>query len=426
MQLDADLVRTRIEEVNKEFVVLERRLTEITHGINFNSGPQVATYLYDTLGFEEIVRRVGGRWEPDRTPPSKRHPQGQRKTDADTVAILKAKTGPQREFLDAYIAYKECYYQLTKYLRKMLDCCDQADGHLYAQINQSSTQTHRLSSNGLDYAMQFQNFPKVYKPLFRATTPGWLIGECDGSQLEFRVAIHAARDPVGFGDIVGGVDIHNVTASVIYPDAGWDGKGKHPRRNDVKEHTFKPLYGGKSGTEAEKRYYQFFQDKYQGVTKWQQRNIDFVLNNKYLRTEWGLRYYWPDTRMESGGYVRNSTAICNYPVQALATAEMIPLALVWFWHRLKRSGLAMFIVNTVHDSIVVELPPEEKEAFHDLSRQCLIDDVYSSIRDLYGISLTVPLATECTTGSHWGSKDEVKFSAPEALWIDAAKEAGML
>lgn len=86
----------------------------------------------------------------------------------------------------------------------------------------------------------------------------------------------------------------------------------------------------------------------------------------------------------------------------------------------------MFIVNTVHDSIVVELPPEEKEAFHELSRQSLIDDVYAGMFSIYGIRLTVPLGAGVTTGTHWGAKDETVYGADASLWEVAAKEAGML
>lgn len=429
MQLDADLTRSKFAEVETKFLTLERELTSITGGINFNSGPQVAAYLYDTLKFEELYKRQGGKWVPDRTD------TGRPRTDGEAIDKLKAKTKDQKRFQELYGEYKNVYSELTKYLRKLLACCDEASGLLYATLNQSSTQTHRLSSTGLDYGCQFQNFPRAYKPLFKARTPGWLVGEADGAQLEFRDAVHLGRDAVGLYDITHGTDIHLVTASVIWPDE--DAKS---RRQDAKPHTFKPLYGGQSGTEAEKRYYKFFREKYKGITAWQQKNIDYVLENKVLITEWGLRYYWPDTVMDRSGYVRNSTAICNYPVQAQATAEIIPMAVVCFWHRLKRSGLKMFLVNTVHDSLVVELPREEINEFHALSKRTLIDDVYHLLRALYGIRFTVPLGAGVKVASHWGGKDaheyvprglshdkgEVKYSAPESLWRDAAVEAGML
>jgi hypothetical protein len=29
-------------------------------------------------------------------------------------------------------------------------------------------------------------------------------------------------------------------------------------------------------------------------------------------------------------------------------------------------------------------------------------------------------------GTHWGSKDETKYEAPDELWLDAAKQKGMI
>lgn len=436
MQLDVELVRQKYAEVEAKFLNLERELTQLTGGINFNSGPQVAEYLYGSLKFDEVFKRQGGKWVPDRTD------SGRPKTDGDTIEKLKAKTAAQKRFKELYGEYRQVYSELTKYLRKLLACCDEASGHLLATLNQASTQTHRLSSTGLDYGCQFQNFPRAYKPLFCARHKGWLVGEADGAQLEFRDAVHLGRDAVGLYDIIHGTDIHLVTAGVIWPK-----ENPKDRRQDAKTHTFKPLYGGQSGTEDEKRYYKFFREKYKGIAAWQQKNIDFVLENKYLITEWGLRYYWPDTTMDRSGYVRNSTAICNYPVQAQATAEIIPMAVVCMWHRLKRSTLKMFLVNTVHDSIVCELPPEERDAFHTLSKCALIGDVYHLLYHLYGIRFTVPLGAGVKVASHWGGKDavdyvggietggeygvvldkgEVKYSAPERFWREAAVEAGMI
>lgn len=429
MQLDVNLVRDKYREVEQEFTALERALTDLTGGINFNSSVQIAEYLYGTLQFNELYRRSGGKWIADRTD------TGRPRTDSDAIGSLKAKTPAQKTFLEVYGNYRSVYSELSKYLRKLLSCVEEANGLLYATLNQSSTQTHRLSSTGLDYGCQFQNFPRAYKPLFKARTPGWLVGEADGAQLEFRDAVHLGRDAVGLFDIVQGTDIHLVTAGVIWPKE--DAKS---RRQDAKPHTFKPLYGGQSGTEDEKRYYQFFREKYKGIAEWQQRNIDFVLEHKYLVTEWGLRYYWPDTTMDRTGYVRNSTAICNYPVQAQATAEIIPMAVVCIWHRLKRSQYKMFLVNTVHDSVVVELPPEEIGAFHAVAKCALIDDVYHLLYALYGIRFTVPLGAGIKIASHWGGKDaatyvpegvkhdkgEVKYSAPPELWRDAAVAAGMM
>lgn len=399
MQLDEGKVLAHCEATEREYARLQNELDILTGGVNLNSTKQLREYIYEELEFDEIMRKRGGEWVPDRTK------SDLPKVDADTLGRLKAKTDSQRKFLELYADYKGAYNELTKYMRKFADCVAKESGHLTGQFNQTNTQTHRLSSSGRDYSAQFQNFPRAYKPLFRARDKGWLIGEADGAQLEFRVAAHLGRDRAALQDIVDGADIHMVTADIIGVS-----------RQEAKAHTFKPLYGGRSGTDAEKQYYAFFREKYEGITETQQRWIDEVLETGRLTTEWGLSYYWPDTTMDRSGYVRNSTSICNYPVQAFATAEIIPIALTSFWHRIQEEGLRMMIVNTVHDSIIVELPEEEVEDFHRLAQQCLIEDVYPYLEQVYGVKLTVPLGCGVSTGTHWGSKDETTYTAKETYY----------
>jgi hypothetical protein len=108
---------------------------------------------------------------------------------------------------------------------------------------------------------------------------------------------------VALGDIWRGVDIHAFTADVI-----------GCTRQEAKAHTFKPLYGGKSGTAEQKRYYSTFEEKYSGVSGTQRNWCYRVLRTKELETEWGLKYYWPTTKMTESGYITNTTSICNYPV----------------------------------------------------------------------------------------------------------------
>ena len=412
MYLDEGAINDHLAVCEAEYVQVLRDLEDETGGVNVNSTLQLRAHLYETLGFDELRDRRGN---PIRTG------SGLARTDQATIEKLRARTAGQRRFLELYKRSKELYNELTKYLRKFGDCCDEAGARLAAQFNQTNTQTHRLSSSGLDYKTQFQNFPRQYKPFFRSRYPGWYVGEADGSQLEFRVAVHLGRDQVAIDDIVRGVDIHSVTAGVIWPDETPDDPNvPHPRRTDAKAHTFKPLYGGRTGTPEQVRYYEFFREKYSGVADTQQSWINTVLSDGQLETEWGLTYYWPDTRMERSGYVTNSTAICNYPVQAFATAEIIPVGLVYFWHYLKKSSLQMFIVNTIHDSIITELPPEEVDAFDQLSYRCMVEEVYGYIDDVYDVRLCVPLAAGVAHGEHWSDKmakdNERTYTAADHLW----------
>lgn len=409
MRLDTNLVRNKYREALAEYERLERQANVLTGGINLGSRPQLAKYLYETLDFPEVVVRKGRDWLPKRTP------GGAPCTDGDTIAALKATTAEQIKFKELYIALNDQSQLLSKYLRKFNDCADEAGGMLYANFNQTNTQTHRLSSTGREYSAQFQNFPRAYKPLFVARTEGNLVGEVDGAQLEFRVAAHLGRCGAALVDIEAGVDVHTYTASVL-TDAG-----QVTDRQGAKEHTFKPLYGGQSGTEAEKTYYRAFREKYPGIAKTQQEWVSSVLEHGYLETEWGLRYYWPDTKMDRSGYITNTTSICNYPVQAFATAEIIPAAVVLMWHVVHRTGDGIRLMNTIHDSIIADLDPEAVESFHDVSRWALIDGVYDFIERLYGIRLVCRLGCGIKVATHWGAtKEETKYEADESLYKEVA------
>lgn len=398
MRLSEEEVLPLVDELETSLALVEAEANKLAEGVNLNSPKQLAAFLYDRLGFSEPTIRRAGKTIPDRTP------SGGRKTDSDTIAALPCSTEKQREFKELFEKARDINSQLTKYLRKFKQCIEENEGMLYAHFNQTQTFTHRLSSTGAKYRTQFQNQPRAYKRFFRASKDGWLVAEVDGSQLEFRVAGHLGRDVAVRDDVIGGVDVHAFTSRTL-TDAG-----QPTDRQGAKEHTFKPLYGGQSGTDAEKAYYRAFRERYPGVAETQQRWIDTVLQDKKLETEWGLVYYWPDTRMDRSGYITNTTSICNYPVQAFATAEIIPLAMVWFWHRLKRMpDVKMRLVNTVHDSVVAELAPEEEELFHALAKQCMIYDAEAMLKRLYNIDLFVPLGCGVKVGERWGSGKETKY-----------------
>ena len=409
MYLDEKAIATHRAELEDRYGRVMKELEEVTNGINVNSTLQIREYLYDTLNFDELTKRG----EPQRTP------SGLPKTDQATIGRLKPKNKKQERFLELYKESKELYNELTKYLRKFDECCTEADGWLKGQFNQHATRSQRLSSSGLEYKTQFQNFPRIYKPFFKSRNEGWFVGEGDGSQLEFRAAGHLGRDTQVSEDLINGVDIHSVTAGVIWANKAIAGE-RHPMRQDAKEHTFKPLYGGRYGTPDEMRYYEFFREKYAGVSATQDRWIDNVLEHGTLETEWGLRYYWPDTKMERSGYIKNSTSICNYPVQAFATAEIIPIGLVYFWHYARAGGLKMLIVNTVHDSIITELPPEEVEDFDQLCYKAMVEEVYGYLDKIYNIELSVPLAAGVSHGERWADdmakNNEREYTATDNLW----------
>lgn len=417
MQLDASIVEASIKETEDQYAKSTAYLQNYMDGTPPSSNQQKCVYVYDTLKFK-IPRDHKGK--PILTK------SGGPSVAADTLDRLRPVTEKQREWLRLHKEWVTLHGDVTKYLRKFELCCEESGGLLKAVFNQCIARTHRLTSSGFEFKVQFQNLNKLFKPVFKARKEGWLVGEADGAQLEFRIAAHMGRDKQALKDIIEGKDIHRFSASELLeiPEEAVSGR----QRQEAKEHTFKPLYGGRSGTPAQQRYYQAFAEKYKQIARTQKGWTHKVLDDKRLRTEYGLLFYWPGCAMTNSGYILYTTNIYNYPVQGFATAEIIPIALVCAWHRM--ADMESFLVNTVHDSIIAELHPKEIHLWHEIAQQCLIRDCYNVLRTLYKVNLTVPLGAGVMVGTHWANeeakKGEVVYEAPLELYEEAARKEGML
>jgi DNA polymerase I-like protein with 3'-5' exonuclease and polymerase domains len=414
MHLDKDRVSATHAAYSEQLAGLEREFHEVAGGINWRSPPQVAAYLYDTLGFPEPRGRDG---KPKRTA------TGRRLASKKSIAGLRPSTDAQRRFIALRSAIGKVGFALSKSLDYFKEVCN-GSGTFTAEFNQTVTSTHRLSSSGIrsdsGKSVQFQNLQRDFKCLFSARRDGWLVGEADGAQLEFRVATFLGDDAQARKDIADPEwDAHCVTAAAmlqkpyeeVYAAYKAGEKWAKDARQDAKTETFKPLYGGSKGTKAQERWYEEFKQRYPDLAAKQQDWVYEVLRTKRLVTPWGLRYYWPHAKMSDSGYCNVGSAVYNYPVQALATAEIIPMALTYLWHRIKGEGLErdIVLVNTVHDSVVAEINPEHADDFRRLARLAFGPDVHNYLLTVYGMDFDVPLGTGIKIGTHWGEGPEEKY-----------------
>ncbi len=397
MCLDGDKVSKEYNRAIKEQAEIKNKLSTIAD-INWNSPLQVGEVIYDKLGFAELSGRDGS---PIRSS------TGRRKADVGTIRSLKARNKIQREVQGLLDKRSIVEAQLSKTLNKFKECIDN-DELLHAQFNQAITQTHRLSSNGKKYGVQFQNMPRIFKPCIKARNKGWLMGEADGAQLEFRVAAFLGQDAQAINDIVGGVDVHQYTADTI------TAAGQETDRQTAKAHTFKPLFGGRSGTKAEKAYYEAFKTKYAGVARTQERWKDQAIRDKKFRIPSGLEFFFPRIRASRSkdGYIPEESNIYNYPIQSFATADIIPVSIIYMWHEMHRQNLESFIVNTVHDSIIMEIKEEEIEKINQIALHSFGKSCYNYLNTVYNVQFNVPLGCGVKIGPNWGVGEEVGYDLP--------------
>lgn len=409
-QLDPQRVREIYQATIQKREEIARKLYTITGGVNLNSGPQLAEYLYNTLGFAV----------------EKRTAKGAPATDQDTIKALVATTDEQKQFIEMYFEHNSLTNMLSKSLELFHGLCDENDGKLYIETRQCTTATHRFSSTGIPFKhsswkkarrQQGQNIQREMKKLFRSAEEGFLVAECDGSQLEFRVAVGASQDPVGMQEIESGVDVHALTAEVYKCS-----------RQDAKPRTFKPLYGGTSGSDLDKKYAKAFVKKYKVINQMQEKWVQQVLLSptNTLKLPWGMQYQFPGTSVNRNGYVNTRRDIFNYPLQGLATGEIIPLAMYLMYINLPKDG-SIRMVGQIHDSIKCLVRADMVDYWRELALWSMTKGVRELLKMLYNYDLKVQLGIGAKVSTHWAdTKDERALEYTlDGRWVEVVKVDGV-
>lgn len=480
--LDRDRVIKTHTDYVAALAQVEAGLAEFTGGINMRSTKQKITFLYGLVevptepGDAGHIEGKTFKWvkgpkgtkslnfaEPKddrgrvrRNKRNARYPAGVPKTDKNTMEWLEQQgtTQKQRTWLEMRSEFGKLDAAVTKNLHFFRGVVEERPGCIfYGQFNQVNTDTHRLSSSGIpqlftlfkgEKSVQFQNMPRTFKPLFTVRDKDYVYVEADGMQLEFVVAAYLGQDSVAIANIRDpNFDAHIQTATVMH-DPSFEGeidpdmyssllqrkregdKEVKGWRQDAKPDTFKPLYGGTKGTPLQERYYQWFQNNYAELYATQESWVNEVLGTGRMVTPWGMRFYWDyymtpnGTPMDKRKHKSIVPAIFNYAVQSLATAEIIPIALVYLYHKVKAAGLRVKFVNTVHDSVNAEVHKDDLEQCIKLVQWSFTTAVYRYLHDVYGMRFNVPLGVEIVYGTHWSEGEEVKFKKEPPSYKEAA------
>jgi DNA polymerase I-like protein with 3'-5' exonuclease and polymerase domains len=317
------------------------------------------------------------------------------KTDRPTLEGLVVTSRPeQKTFMESYIRYNAIKTYLKTFIEGIEKGLDDRS-RLHPHYMQCVTSTGRLSSRNPN----FQNMPRGGTfPVRKVVVSRWEGGhilEGDYAQLEFRVAGFLAKDDKVYEDVRNDVDVHSFTASVLGVS-----------RQEAKADTFKPLYGGFLGTPKQMQYYRAFKQKYKQIAEWHETLQNDAISFNRIVLPSGRYYNFKNVfRMRYGG-VSNATAIKNYPVQGFATADLLPIALIKLKKLLTDRRMQSIICNTVHDSIVIDVHPDEqdlavetmKEAMFSLPEEC---------KKRYNVDYDMPIGIEIKIGNNWLDMKEI-------------------
>lgn len=210
-------------------------------------------------------------------------------------------------------------------------------------------------------------------------------------------------DPILRQEIIDKVDIHDTNRVAFNL-----GEGK-PGRLVAKIFKFRLIYGGSAYSYAHDPDFMgvstsmdFWQDvidayykKYKGVKEWHDSLLEIVKKQGYLEVPSG-RCYSFEAVWKRGQWQWPLTTIKNYPVQGFG-ADLVMLARIEFFKRLKASGLEALFIQTIHDSLVVDCPSKNVEAVGKLLRES-IEVVPQRCLETFGYEFSLPLTSEILVG----------------------------
>lgn len=223
-----------------------------------------------------------------------------------------------------------------------------------------------------------------------------MILQADAKALEWVVGAYLSQDKVAYQEIVDQVDQHSLNQKAF----------NLPTRLIAKTFVFRLMYGGSAysyandpdfiSVSSSEKFWQkvidAFYEKYQGLAQWHTSIVQQVTQTGQLVMPTGRIYQfqhdpkrgWPETTIK------------NYPVQGLG-ADLMSIARVSFRKRFKNAGLSGHLINTVHDSIVVDIPKDEVGECVKLF-DSVFDDIPSNFSKLFNVEFNLPLRCECAVG----------------------------
>lgn len=151
-----------------------------------------------------------------------------------------------------------------------------------------------------------------------------------------------------------------------------------------------------------------YYDKYKQIYKTHMQYIKQATTTGKLTSPFGRQYVFEPKRNKRGEMVWSEPDITNYPNQGCG-ADVMAVARVAVFNRLKRAGLTGKLISTVHDSIVADVPQQEVEQCSEIFDK-VFRDLPKLVTQAYGVDWNVPMLGEVSVGPNMLELEEVKFS----------------
>jgi DNA polymerase I len=323
-------------------------------------------------------------------------------TDAEVLEEL-ARLHPLPAKLLEYRQYAKLKSTYVDALPEMV--CPET-GRVHASFNQVVAATGRLSSSDPN----LQNIPvrteegREIRSAFVPGEDGWVLMAADYSQIELRVLAHFSGDARLCEAFARDEDIHARVASQV--NAVPLDKVTPEMRRAAKAVNFGVIYGQSPfglaralniEQDAAAKFIDSYFEGYPGIEHFLGLVLAECRENGYVRTILGRRRAISGVR-EGAGRQRNlaeRTAV-NTVIQGSA-ADLIKLAMVAIYRRLRTEHLPAKMLLQIHDELIFEVPSDQLHQLAELVTE-----------EMVGVhKLNVPLKVDIKAGPNWAAAEEV-------------------
>ena len=374
----------RLADLESDFATQVRAAAEEAYAvigkeINLGSPKQLQVVIFDELGMPKTKRTKTGYT-----------------TDADALQALFTKT--EHPFLLHLLVHRDAsrLRSTVEGLRKTIT----DDGRIHTTFNQTIAATGRLSSTDPN----LQNIP-IRTESGRRIRAAFVVGAgfdilltADYSQIEMRIMAHLSEDADLIAAFKSGEDFHTVTAARVFGVE--PGAVDAEMRARIKAMNYGLAYGlssyglsqqlGIETGDAQELMEEYFQ-RFGGVRDYLRGVVAEARRTGYTETILGRRRYLPD--LTSDNRQRREMAermALNAPIQGSA-ADIIKVAMIGVHSALAASGLKSRLLLQVHDELVLEVAPGERDHLERLVREQMAR----------AADLAVPLDVSVGIGTTW-------------------------
>ena len=300
------------------------------------------------------------------------------KTGFSTDAKVLEKLRDKHPIIEKIERYREIYKLRSTYIEGLENAIDE-DGRIRSTFRQNIASTGRLSSQ----EPNLQNLPiktdegRAIRKAFKAGE-GKILIDADYSQIELRILASLADDKNMQDAFNHGIDIHTQTASEVF-HTPLDEVTKL-QRSEAKAVNFGIIYGisdyGLSQNlniprPRAKEYIDKYKKSYPQIKEYMDDVVQLARSQGYIETLFKRRRYIPEISSRNFNVRSFGERIAlNTPIQGTA-ADIIKIAMIDTYNKLKEEGLDAKIILQIHDEIIIESSEKDKEKARDILKKCM-------------------------------------------------------